>query len=353
MQLNKNYWGSGLRALLSLLVLFSFLGCGFDGGFQQVYNLKELKAEEGQIQEGKLETKHREPAIVLLHGLSDKGGLKTLEQKLKMDFPAIPVIALDRDNSETAGIEEQARTIFGELNRNQELANKELILLGDSQGGLVAFSLHDQFQGQLHIKGLITNHTPWEGTHIASTTDQDIDRLTQNQVLQGLNTMLGFMQMGSNQPFNPNPLKGLLKQHLNSYRNTKGVEDLKTNSPFLQNVRSKLSSVQIPILAIAGHQIEIKTALVQLFGLPTEFMGFINTMDFRSVGPDWATFIGSSQPTDHDFLVTLSSQLARNTPKVAKFSEVLIQGYHHYSPLIDQSVYHEITKGIRQYLATE
>jgi len=352
MQLNKNYWGVCLRTLLSLLVLFSFWGCGFGGGFQQV---SDLKAETTQTQEDQPETKHREPAIILLHGLSDKGGLKILEQKLKMDFPSIPVIALDRDNSETAGIEEQARTLFGELNRNQELADKELILLGDSQGGLVAFSLYDQFQGKIHIKGLITNHTPWEGTHIASTTDQDIDRLTQNQLLQGLNVMLGLRQMGmgSSQPIDPNPLKSLLKTHLNSYRNTKGVEDLRPNSPFLQNVKFKLSSVQIPILAIAGHQIEIKTALVQLFGLPTEYMGFINTMDFRSVGPDWATFIGSGQPTDHDFLVTLSSQLARNTSKGAKFSEVLIQGYHHYTPLTDQSAYHEITKGIRQYLATE
>jgi pimeloyl-ACP methyl ester carboxylesterase len=353
MQINKNYWGSSIRALLTLLVLFSFLGCGFDSRFQQAYDLKELK-EEGQIQEGKLESKHREPAIVLLHGLSDKGGLKTLEQKLKMDFPTIPVIALDRDNSETAGIEEQARTIFAELNRNKELADKELILLGDSQGGLVAFSLYDQFHDQLHIKGLITNHAPWEGTHIANTTDQDIDRLMQNQMLQGLNGMLGFMQMmASNQPADPNFLKNLLKQPLNSYRNTKGVEDLKPNSLFLQKVKAKLPNIQIPILAIAGHNIEIKTALVQLFGLPTEFMSFINTMDFGSVETDWANFIGSDHSVNHDFLITLSSQLARNTPKGAKFSEVLIQGYHHYTPLTDQSAYTEITKGIQPYLATE
>jgi hypothetical protein len=353
MQINKNYWGVCIRALLTLLVLFSFLGCGFDSRFQQAYDLKELK-EEGQIQEGKLESKHREPAIVLLHGLSDKGGLKTLEQKLKMDFPTIPVIALDRDNSETAGIEEQARILFAELNRNKELADKELILVGDSQGGLVAFSLYDQFHDQLHIKGLITNHTPWEGSRIVTTTDQDIHLLTQNSTLQTLNMMLGFMQMmTSSQPVNPNALKDLLKFHLNNYRNTKGVEDLKCNSSFLQKVSSKLSNIQIPILAIAGHNIELKTALVQLFGLPTQSIEFMKNMDFRSVESDWARFIGSDHSVNHDFLVTLSSQLARNTPKGAKFSEVLIQGYHHYTPLTDQSAYTEITKGIQQYLATE
>jgi pimeloyl-ACP methyl ester carboxylesterase len=341
MQLNKQYFGIKVRTLFSLLALFSFLGCGFDNKFEQAqpFEYQGFKTEES-LSKGELASEaseeNKEQAVVLVHGLADQGGLNALQKDLLKDFREhnIPVIAFDRSNSQTSSLEQQAQEVFDTLQR--QAANKGIVLLGDSQGGVLIALVTLNYGSKLNIKGIITNHSPWEGAPIAALTEQHLNQFMLDPAVNGIAMLLQFMGIN---------LKQLLKDNLASFTHGPGAKDLQPNSLVIQKIKNQLSSIQVPIVAIGGDQTNLTEALLTLLGYGqlgnNPMLGQIG----NTLAPAWNQLVGSN---NHDFIIPTGSQLAENTPKGTNFKPISIPGYHHYVPLTEPSPYRTIVNAIKE-----
>jgi hypothetical protein len=284
-------------------------------------------------------------AIILFHGIAEPGGMDYLKKELSTDFLGLEVIALDRQNSQSAPIEQQAKEAFLEI-KKQKLLDKELLLLGYSQGGLVAFSMYNQHQAKLkNVKGLITYYTPWEGVPVSKVNKAQVENLVNTIIkaapviksLKGLDKILKESILGIHAAFTTG----------------KGCEDLKPNSTFLMNVRKGLSNNQIPILALAGEEVELNKAMGALLGKDLNLEGNIDLLErypLTSLEPIWASFIGA-QPRKHDFLIPLGSQTAESIKNKNKFKVEINKGIHHYTKITSSpEVYNQVKEAVKTYL---
>jgi len=315
-----------------LVILFSscvFVGCGKNSSV----NPKRIS---GRIIGS--DNTDKAQAIVLIHGLEGYADLEEMRRKLASKFPNFIVVDLNRTDSGTSPIMQQAQDAFEELKR-LNLLDKEMVLIGDSQGGLLGWELYNMYKKQLKVKLLITNHTPWEGAPIAAVTLEIMDQVKSK--LCWLGNMLEKSIPNS-------PFENICSQ---SERIGHGVTDLKPNSPYLQQVRSNLLHADIPILAIGGT-IDAVAGFSILVGLnPDDIKAHIQIsgVDINVVRniiePIFSQVIGNKE---NDAFIPLDSQLAKHIPTNAQFKRITINDYHHFASIMEEPVYSLIVNTVQE-----
>ena len=295
-------------------------------------------------------------AIILIHGLMDNGGLNKVSDKLAINFPEVQVIALNRTSSKNSSIPTQAKEIFNEL-KEIGLNTKDIILIGDSQGGLVAWELYNTYKEQLNVRGIITNHTPWLGTPAANIPKQEIKKMNDviASIINHLPTIRSFSNLST---------KGKIHHLFSGFSSDAGIKDLESNSVYLQKVRRELPTTQIPILFLGGEVKDFSACIIPLIintiintlDLPADspvFKDIITHLDSNStitkmvnkLQKIWNNILGSSP---NDLLVPLDSQLANGVVNGENFQRHSIPNYHHYVSMTTPVIYSKLIDWITE-----
>jgi hypothetical protein len=161
----------------------------------------------------------------------------------------------------------------------------------------------------------------------------------------------------------------LLQENLQGFTNGSGGQDLKPGSQFLKDVATKLSTSQIPILALAGTDVDLNVAITGLVSQQEGSTGGGNPIldnllsliqskkiNLDSVKEPWGKLMTNNE-TDynaHDLIVPLYSAHAKkvaNKPASFKASPAE-KGYHHFMSLVQlPKVYGTVVETIKQYFA--
>lgn len=203
----------------------------------------------------KASTLDNRPVVLLFHGMGSKPiAFHRLKQHLEKAFPLTTVIALEAVEGKKSlklSVKAQAKACFKEVQRKVlDLHQRNIVLIGHSQGGLRAYVFLTAFKSQLNIKGLITLAAPWEGVPGAKVNKAMLDKGLTEAVLkdvEALSFMLGYTHK-----------EVLVKQlYLEIKKNQwmqwfPGAKDLTVNSKFLKEVARCLAKEDKPIVAIAG-----------------------------------------------------------------------------------------------------
>jgi pimeloyl-ACP methyl ester carboxylesterase len=357
MQLLRHFSGAKSIFLVSIVILLGISGCL--GHSSKTFNTSFANKQAHTADE------QPRQVLILFHGLGDlqgqESGLKYLGEQLKKLFPELTIIAPPRLDSETCSIKQQAKATLDML-KLSKLADEDLVLLGESQGGLVAFSLYDQFQDQLKIKGIITNHTPWQGAPITDPADQDIRAFAQIfgklvatstdiQVIEAIQQLKSVYQTDIS-----SILYNFLQAALHPYKQESncGVTEMKPGSSFLKELETNLPKVQVPILALAGTQIHFQEAfplLLQATG-GEQFKGLIDMMakiNLDGLEPFWAKVIGA-KTNEHDVFIPLYSQTAANFIGTNTYFTVkTYPRYHHFMGMSSLEQNNTIVETIKKY----
>lgn len=280
-----------------------------------------------KVQEKVVSTKIK--AIILLHGLWSKASyLQGTEQKLKASLRSdIEIIALTEYETSSQSIAQQAtRLKEALLARGIGKDNYKLILLGHSQGGLRGYKFYQEFGAQFDIKGLITLSTPWEGAATAKITKETINAY--------LNSFVVYYCLKGGGYFWPR-VRQLTPEYINmafdKYLPTHepGVQDLVPKSAFLRNVATSLEDNQLPILAIAGSNVNVKKVLLD----DTTYARYIRRLPAGVINAAYAYIIVKQIWGKHDMAVPLASQLAQNARKNDSFeSYIVLNSIHDFPP---------------------
>ncbi|MBX9890570.1 MAG: hypothetical protein K2X94_04835, partial [Amoebophilaceae bacterium] len=279
-------------------------------------------------------------AIVLLHGLNRiSSDFQIMKKRLEEAFPTAKIIALESVNKDpnkkslidpalsvSLSIEDQAAKAYQEI--KEKLGNnKQLVIIGHSQGGLRGFALAKNHAHNLHkeakigIQKLITIGTPWKGAPVM----QHIYNQTQTKNhLDGLASTLDKISEGFTEDIKnyilrvPKPIKGLsekfpfLYNYLGNklmHRNMLGIVDLKPDSNFIQHYVTKgLKQFTIPVSAIAG----VLTDFSQIFD---PFPSHISKNELQRLNTTYAILIGGSSDCEHDMLLPVDTQHAIGVEK--------------------------------------
>ncbi|MBX9890569.1 MAG: hypothetical protein K2X94_04830 [Amoebophilaceae bacterium] len=274
-------------------------------------------------------------AIVLLHGLN-KGSsdLKTMKQSLEKAFPYATIIALEsvaKDPNKSSlitpapsvalPIRKQAHLAYKEI-KAKVGKDKQLVLVGHSQGGLVAFAMAKTYgqtlnrEQQICIKQLITIATPWKG---APVMQHLYNKRKTRATLETLTPILHKIKQGLHKDITqrtikiPKIIKSLLQNfpflydYLVStllYCRMLGIADLKPTSDFIQNYVAKgLKDFNIPIKAMAG-------VLVDFSHMFDPFPAYITKAELEQLNATYGTLIGGSPTCEHDMLLPVDTQHA-------------------------------------------
>ncbi|CDG49537.1 lipase family alpha/beta hydrolase [Cardinium endosymbiont of Bemisia tabaci] len=273
--------------------------------------------------QGKLDKRQSNTLIILFHGLGNHAAsFNTMKEKLEQAFPAVSVVALssvEGMKSISLSIEEQSAINFEELSTKvEDLAQKSIILIGHSQGGLRAYAFLRKYE-HLNIKGLVALATPWEGVPGARV---DAEMLAHHLTVPVLNDLrelsldLGYAQTD------------LEKQLILNVQDNQSVclfpggKDLIEGSAFLREVKKSLPNVPIPILAIGGGQTDFSALLTSR-----------KRYRFKALNDMYTFFVVGKKHLNqyHDMQIPLYSQHAFNMLPKAKcnFKRVLIKDAFH------------------------
>ena len=274
-------------------------------------------------------------AIVLLHGLNKAASdVQIMKQRLEKAFPNATIIALESVNknpnksslinpapSVALPIRKQAHLAYQEIKAKLG-KDKQLVLVGHSQGGLLAFAMAKIYghklnhEEQICIKQLITIATPWKGAPVMQhlynkrKTRAKLAQLTPilHKIKQGLHKDITersiripkiIRNLLQNFPFLYNYLVSTLLHH-----KMLGIADLKPTSDFIQNYVAKgLKDFNIPIKAIAG-------VLVDFSHLFDPFPDHITKDELQQLNATYGTLIGGSPTCEHDMLLPVDTQHA-------------------------------------------
>ena len=209
-----------MRALVLFPVLTCLTACGSSCSI-----INPGSIEPSQNSPRNYSVQRTPPVIVLFHGLYDKASdLNTIKNQLESKFPDAKIEAFQRD--EQQNIEEQAQKTYQEL-KTRELHQRDLVFVGVSAGGVVAVETLNQHP-ELAVKGIITYHSPLEGSRLAA--------LVTNETM--------------------NQLKSTMKESRGSLvdqLNTPVVQNLTPEASFMQNFKTNLSKISVPMFVIAGE----------------------------------------------------------------------------------------------------
>lgn len=245
-----------LYFFLAFFLSFSMIGCGGCGKSAP----KSKKATDNPDARKSASFKK---VVVLLHGLGCPGDLNGFAEILKKDLPDYEIITLDRDNSTQAPTTQQADEMYNLLKtkiQEKGLNKPSICLLGDSHGGLVALEIYRKYKNELNIRGIITNHSPLEGAPGLTASPDSIDKFKAALKDIMLNSKDAFLVSGANM-LGQFDIKALLVDKINQVV----INDLTANSPLLKNINSTLSTIQIPVMPLAG-KVDVKMGIVALLG---------------------------------------------------------------------------------------
>jgi pimeloyl-ACP methyl ester carboxylesterase len=358
MQSSKNGWSLQLRKILVFLFIFTISSCS-------------TKCEKKPIKKrgGKAEDK----AVVLFHGLNDENGLKGLQQDLAGDLKDIKVVDLNRANSGSVSIVQQAKEAFDEL-KKQGLTDKELVLVGQSQGGLVAWEVYNSFKKELKVKGLITNQSPWGGAPVGKnfkdpakvkTLLQEAKNALHNAApvigplvkkMMGFNvpqvTIQGFLPEDAAIETNINNLLAI------GARGGQGLADILPGSAYLTQLKSDVVKADIPILMLSGEVKNFAKCILPM--LAPDLKGFLKldqlspqdlqSLNFflKEVEKAWRNIVGDPA---NDLFIPLDSQEAKGINN-ANIGRARFNDYSHFTGMGKevQPIYDEILKTIKKDL---
>lgn len=268
----------------------------------------------------------KEQLFVLFHGLCHNAdSFQDLQRRLQKALPTATVLALscvEGKGSLSFSIEEQAKMCFQELMEKVEhAAQKSIILIGHSQGGMRAYAFLKQYRSQLNVKGLVSLATPWEGAPGARVDEKMLSENLTDAVeadLQQLSTHLGH------------PTDALKTRLVLEIQNNQmmcqypGAKDLIIGSPFLSNVQQMLPQEPVAILAIAGGQSDFGALFApkgvsHSFEALNQLYAFFTTGNKRGVN------------ASHDMWIPCASQLAQTIVKKRKknFQRLCIKDAFH------------------------
>ncbi len=182
--------------------------------------------------------KPKKTVVVLLHGVGVPGNLDPVKTKLAADLSDkknVTVIAPARTNSITASIEAQVDDLYAMLQTDHKDSN--LIIYGHSQGAVLAAYLWCKHGNNLKIKGLILDRGPLAGFDPLSSGNTD--KTTQ---------LVNFLTS----PFAAALIPADLQVLINNF-NQPGIQNLAPDNQVIQDIVSKLPSIDIPVLLITAE----------------------------------------------------------------------------------------------------
>jgi len=298
-------------------------------------------------------------AIVLIHGMRSEKGLDYLMGKLNAQALSLPedefdlnVLSINRDNGSTVNqsIADQAKDTYTKLaNFISDINERDIVLLGESQGGIVAWNLFKQHP-ELKIRGIITNHTPWKGTPAVDVTQQKLNEL--KELFNKIN--LGIFINNTLQAFFDNLTRG------------QGVKDLSPASDCIKQVQANLKNTSIPIFALAGDlgntNQDFITAFLDIFlssasnvlpFMPTMLLQTIEESKITEIRNKVSEIIGGDSIVRHDMLVPVESQMA-NGISGSNFTTYFKSGYHHFKGVTsEQAVFNATLNKIKSFLQSK
>ncbi|MEM9416946.1 MAG: thioesterase domain-containing protein [Bacteroidota bacterium] len=238
-----------------------------------------------------------ERIIVLCHGLGrNPEDFEAIQAKLQEAFPEACVIKPHEKETAKKSIEEQKKAIVEDLIKrtHKDIEKKDpIMLIGHSQGGLRAYWTALQLTAKGYtVAGVITIGTPWKGASVINTKSTLIKKAKDFKLPKRFVSWLGRIG-GQGQ----------------------GLEDMRPESPFLNQLHQKLKKNKIAVMALGGNA----RSLSRIPGA-TKFLGW---------------FIGG---TPHDLAVPLNSQLAQGIETKCFERHVIEATHKHYAPLSKKKI---------------
>ena len=247
-------------------------------------------------------------AIVLCHGLGvTPEVLEPMKQKLKQAFPQTPIIVPHQQDTYQTSIERQSDEVIANLKQQNISKKTRLAFVGHSQGGLRAYWAAQKLAEEgYQIVGVATAGAPLEGV-------PGLDKIPETKQFA--------QDVKSKAP--SSPLVQELTDALYMLKHSgPGELDMKPQSPFLKLLHNKLTSKDIPVLAIGGDASQlVLSALNDIVSdklkVGTQLLTVSQTLDY---------LLGGSP---HDTLIPLSSQLAKNI-QAKNLERHTVQAIHGY-----------------------
>jgi len=346
--LNRCKFKIHLLLLFSFIAIFSSLACT---GEQS----KNSYTQTTSVDDEAKSNVQKKNVVVLLHGLNAPNDLEKLQTELGgalSNDKSYEILRLERYNSSKVPISTQADEMYLKIRQNlseKELdENSSIVLLGDSQGGLVAAEIYRLYNEKLNIVGIIGNHTPWLGAPSVVAPDNKLNELEQTikPILNNIGDKLDIPGINISQFTNQlgqDNLKNILASYLGVASN-----DLDPQGQCIKNIKNTLNNINIPVLAIGGHipfwdGVEY---MINFFASDThlningaEIIKLIQNMKVNdpSIAPliqllmdnianQFTSVMGNEQ---NDLMVPLSSQIMREINN-SKIKKVIIENYHHF-----------------------
>lgn len=250
--------------------------------------------------------------VVLLHGLyAHENELKPIAEKLYSQFGKslllIQPTCRTRFKSVIQSIDQQTENIFQSINDhllacNKDLASFPLIIIGYSQGGVVACTLGKCFQGRLNIVGIITLSAPLMGTPLLERNRVDLKKFM-DSAHQGL-TLIDYSLAKIKRSMILQTWMRILTRP--KWIGIHGLKDIAPNSQCIKDIYSFLETNQvIPCLLIGTHS----GNFLELFNIHLQ-TGEQHEV-IKQLNEAYALFITGNREGKHDSLIPLESQLGK------------------------------------------
>jgi pimeloyl-ACP methyl ester carboxylesterase len=320
----------------------------------------------GQIDKKKNQNT-RKKAVILIHGINSKNELNHLQKALAKDLNSsktnlMKIVALNRNNDYSCNysIEEQANFSFRQLEKKiPDIKQRDIVLFGNSQGGLLAWELYNLYKKQLNIKGIITNHTPWEGAPAINMSDNEaiISELTEglvNVVNESAHLDQSFLSRLVKKKLDK-MIEKKLPLFFKKVTVGRGAQDIAAHSTYLQKVAEELKKNHPPIFALGGYSLSTAKDLLPLMNKNLLFFkkkeNLLTVENLAELAKIWDYVVGGGKVVEHDLLVPTTSQIAENI-RGENFDHKLIFDNPHFSDILAKKlVYQTIIEKINMYFA--
>ena len=290
--------------------------------------------------------------IVTLHGLNSPNdpNIASLARKLNIDVKDTKTIILNRYNSTTSSTKTQAEEAYIALKKQmnkQNLTDIPVFLIGYSQGGLVGLELYriNEVKKEFKLSGVITYHSPLEGAPGVNLTPQNIQELKSacmnimrpSPIFTPLTNMIANLDLDK-----------ILNHNIGSA--IKG--DLTPGSHLLEQTKTTLSTINIPVLALGG-KIKPNDILFTLMSFATQGKSskyFLNMLPANSLKQLEQQLISIIGDTDNDALIPTSSQIGQHIINNNITRRTWLNQPHFYGMTKNSEVYNEIKEFITNCL---